>query len=177
MSSSIAAETATPRMASSVRLRWRVSVAQARRSSIRTSACRERPSRLVASGEQLERRSSDESLRREKSGDESEHERQRHRERDDFRRHQRERERRAIHAAIVPVDDLRRRPAHRHADARCPSPRRRAASIITEPTIDRAEMPISRSAATSRRRSSTLSSMMQRRKTALATIVITPIAR
>ena len=41
----------------------------------------------------------------------------------------------------------------------------------------RDEIPISRSAATSRRRSSTLSSMMQSRKIAPATIVITPIAR
>jgi len=51
------------------------------------------------------------------------------------------------------------------------------ASTITDQTIERAEMPMSLSAATSRRRSSTLSSMMQSRKIALATIVITPIAR
>jgi len=52
-----------------------------------------------------------------------------------------------------------------------------AASTMTELMIEALEIPISRRAATSRRRSSTLSSMMQRRKIALATIVITPIAR
>ena len=52
-----------------------------------------------------------------------------------------------------------------------------AASTMTERTIEPLEIPINRSAATSRRRSSTLSSMMQSKKIALATIVMTPIAR
>ena len=43
-------------------------------------------------------------------------------------------------------------------------------------TMLRAEMPMRRSAATSRRRASTRSSIRQRRKTALAVIVIIPIA-
>jgi hypothetical protein len=58
-----------------------------------------------------------------------------------------------------------------------PSTATSAASIITPRMIDRFEIPNSRSAAMSRRRSSTLSNMMQSRKIALATIVITPIAR
>ena len=120
---------------------------------------------------------SHESLRGDKAGDEPEHERQRHREHDDARRHERERQRRSIHAAIVPVDDLRRRPTPSRRRRRCRPPATSAASTITERTIDRARCPSSRSAATSRRRSSTLSSMMQSRKIALATIVITPIAR
>jgi hypothetical protein len=44
-------------------------------------------------------------------------------------------------------------------------------------TIVPREMPMSRSAATSRRRSSTLRRRMQSRKMPLATIVMTPIAR
>ena len=68
-------------------------------------------------------------------------------------------------------------PTHRRRRRRCRTPATTAASTITDRTIERAEIPISRSAATSRRRSSTLSSMMQSRKIALATIVITPIAR
>ena len=51
------------------------------------------------------------------------------------------------------------------------------ASITIDLTIVAREIPESRSAATSRRRSSTLRSRMQSRKIALATTVMTPIAR
>ena len=177
MSSSIAADTATPRMASSVRLRCRVSVAQARRKQHQRATRQLTVPIVVAAGQQLERRHADEPARRGEPGDQPEHQRQRHREQRDVRRDERERERRAIHAAIVPVDDQRRRPSRAPSPTPLPTTATTAASTMTDRAIERAEMPISRSAATSRRRSSTLSSMMQSRKIALATIVITPIAR
>src|SRR5687767_487202 len=94
MSSSIAADTATPRMASSVRVRCRTRAANARAMVIAASPA-----------EELERPHGDETHRGGRACADPQHERQDDGEDDDAGRDEREDERRPVHGLVMPVDD------------------------------------------------------------------------
>src|SRR6478672_7700299 len=104
MSSSMAAETATPRIASTVRVRWRASEASASVAS------------MGSAPEEGERGRAHEPARGEPSGDDAEDERERHGKQDDVARHDGEAQRRAIHRLIVPIDEKGRRAADDDAE-------------------------------------------------------------
>ena len=165
MSSSIAAETATPSAASAVRARCRLSDAKAR-----VAIIGQRP-------KQRERRRAHESPRGEPAGNDAQHERERDGEEDDVARHDGEAQRRAVDRLVVVIDDPRRRTSRRRRRRGFRAPRWPRPRVRRCRRSCATSMPMRRSAATSRRRSSTFSSMMHSRKIALATMVIMPMAR